>query len=220
MRTAAYAVRTFRTCVVGFCRGKPREDAGVVSSEVSVFAKRRPYYRPVTADDLRILPATESDTATILRMIRGLAEYEGMSDRVVATEDALREQLFGPRPAAEVSLAVVGDDAVGFAVYFPSFSTFACRPGLYLEDLFIEPKWRGRGFGRQLLAHVAKIAVQRGCDRMNWVVLPWNTPALDFYRRLGAEKITEWDGFGIAGEPLQRLARLTTREGISESPDP
>jgi GNAT superfamily N-acetyltransferase len=162
----------------------------------------------VAAHDLRIVPATEKDTATILQMIRGLAHYERMSDRVAATEDGLREQLFGPRPAAEVLLAFVDSEAVGFAVYFHSFSTFACRPGLYLEDLFIEPKWRGRGFGRQLLAHVATIAVERGCDRMNWVVLPWNQPAIDFYRRLGAEKITEWEGFGIAGEPFRRLARL------------
>ena len=138
-----------------------------------------------------------------------LAEYERMSDRVVATEAALRQQLFGPRPAAEVSLAFVADEPVGFAVYFPSFSTFACRPGLYLEDLFIDPKWRGRGFGRQLLAHIAKMAVERGCDRMNWVVLPWNQPAIDFYRRLGAEKITEWESYGIAGEPFRRLARDT-----------
>ena len=158
--------------------------------------------------DLHIVAAREEDTSTILHMIRGLAEYEQMSDRVVATEAGLREQLFGPRPAADVSLAFVGDEAVGFAVYFPSFSTFAGRPGLYLEDLFVEPKWRGRGFGRRLLAHVAQIAVERGCDRLHWVVLPWNQPAIDFYRRLGAQPVTEWQGFSIAGEPFHRLARL------------
>jgi GNAT superfamily N-acetyltransferase len=156
----------------------------------------------------RIVAATEKDTAIILAMIRGLAEYEKMSDRVIATEAALREQLFGPRPAAEVCLVYVGNEPIGFAVFFWSFSTFACRPGLYLEDLFIQPKWRGRGFGRQLLAHVAKIAAARGCDRMNWAVLPWNQPAVDFYRRLGAEKVTEWEGFKIAGEAFERLARL------------
>ena len=157
---------------------------------------------------LRIVAATEKDTAIILRMIRGLADYEKLNDRVTATEASLREQLFGPKPAAEVSLAFVGDEAAGFAVYFQNFSTFASRPGMYLEDLFVEPKWRGRGFGRQLLAHVARIAVTRGCDRMNWAVLPWNQPAIDFYRGLGAEKVTEWEGFRIAGEPFERLARL------------
>jgi GNAT superfamily N-acetyltransferase len=156
---------------------------------------------------VRIAAATGSDTAVILRMIRGLAEYEKMSDRVTATEDALREHLFGARPAAEACVAWIGDEAVGFAVYFPSFSTFASRPGIYLEDLFIEPQWRGRGFGRQLLAHVAMVGLARGCDRMNWSVLPWNESAIEFYRRLGAEKVTEWDGFKIAGEAFERLAR-------------
>lgn len=160
-------------------------------------------------DAVRIIAATEADTAIILEMIRGLAEYERMSDRVVATEDLLREQLFGARPAAEVSLAFVADKAVGFAVYFPSFSTFACRPGMYLEDLFVHPEWRSRGIGRQLLAHVANIAVERGCDRMNWSVLPWNERAIGFYRRLGAERVTEWAGFKIAGDPFHRLARLS-----------
>src|SRR4051812_42834912 len=154
-------------------------------------------------EPLRIVPATAKDTAIILRLIRGLAEYEKMSDRVVATEDALREQLFGARPAAEVVLAFVGEQPAGFAVYFSNFSTFAARPGIYLEDLFIEPKWRGRGFGRQLLAHVAKLGVERGCDRMNWSVLPWNQPAIDFYFRLGAERVTEWEGFRIAGDAFE-----------------
>jgi GNAT superfamily N-acetyltransferase len=156
---------------------------------------------------LTIAAATERDTLVVLRMIRGLAEYEKLSDRVTATEEGLRQHLFGNRPAAEVCLAHVDDEPVGFAVFFGSFSTFACRPGIYLEDLFIEPKWRGHGFGRRLLAHVAKIGVERGCDRMNWAVLPWNAPASQFYRRLGAEKVTEWDTFRIAGEAFERLAR-------------
>ena len=161
-----------------------------------------------SGESLRILAATEQDTAIILRLIRGLADYEKMGDRVVATEASLRAQLFGPRPAAEVSLAFVGEIAVGFAVYFPSFSTFASRPGMYLEDLFVEPPCRGHGFGRQLLAHVANIAIERGCDRMNWAVLPWNEPAIEFYRRLGAEKITDWDAYKITGEAFEHLARL------------
>jgi GNAT superfamily N-acetyltransferase len=156
---------------------------------------------------LRIVAATERDMSVVLRMINGLAQYERLSNRVVATEDNLRSFLFGPKPAAEVCLAYLADEPVGFAVFFPSFSTFACRPGIYLEDLFIETKWRGRGFGRQLLAHVAKIGIARGCDRMNWAVLPWNERAIEFYRRLGAERVTEWDGFKIAGEAFERLAR-------------
>jgi GNAT superfamily N-acetyltransferase len=159
-------------------------------------------------ESLRIVSATEKDAPTVLRLIRGLAEYEKLAGRVVATEESLREQLFGARPAAEVSLAFVGEQAVGFAVYYPTFSTFASRPGMYLEDLFVEPHWRGQGFGRQLLAHVATMAIERGCDRMSWAVLPWNQPAIDFYRRLGAEKVTEWETYKIAGEAFEHLARV------------
>ena len=162
-------------------------------------------------DDCRIVAATEKDAATILRMIRGLAEYEKLSDRVTATEAGLREQLFGARPAAEACLVYVGDEPIGFAVFFSNFSTFAGRPGIYLEDLFIEPKWRGRGYGRRLLAHVAAIGVARGCDRMSWAVLPWNQPAIEFYRRLGASKVTEWETFNIAGEAFERLAGQRNR---------
>jgi GNAT superfamily N-acetyltransferase len=159
-------------------------------------------------DGLRIVPATANDSAVILRMIKGLAEYEKLSDRVTATETSLREQLFGAAPAAEVCLAFVGDQPVGFAVFHGTFSTFACRPGLYLEDVFVEPQWRRRGIGHRLLAHVASIGAARGCHSMNWAVLPWNEPAIQFYRRLGAEKVTEWDGFRIEGEAFGRLARL------------
>ena len=147
------------------------------------------------SDNVRIVAATEKDTPIVLHMIRGLAEYERLS--VTATEAGLREQLFGPRPAAEVCLLYVGEVAVGFAVFFHTFSTFASRPGMYLEDLFIIPQWRGRGFGRQLFAHVAKIGAGRGCRTMKWAVLPWNEPAIEFYRRLGANKVTEWDTFEL-----------------------
>jgi len=176
-----------------------------------------PQARPNAADTivamsidelLRIVPAAVNDTAVILRMIKGLAEYEKLSDRVTATEAALREQLFGARPAAEVCLAFVGEEPVGFAVFHGTFSTFACRPGLYLEDVFVEPQWRSRGVGHRLLAYVASIGAARGCQSMNWAVLPWNEPAIRFYRRLGAEKVTEWDVFRIDGEAFGRLARL------------
>jgi len=160
-----------------------------------------------TDERLRIVPATANDTAVILRMIKGLAEYERLSDRVTATETALREQLFGDQPAAEVCLAFAGDEPVGFAVFHGTFSTFACRPGIYLEDVFVEPNWRSRGVGHRLLAHVANIGAARGCQSMNWAVLPWNEPAIRFYRRLGAEKVTEWDGFRIEGAAFRNLAR-------------
>lgn len=159
------------------------------------------------SDNVRIVAATEKDTPIILHMIRGLADYEKLRDRVTATEAALREQLFGLRPAAEVCLLYVGEEPVGFAVYFHTFSTFASRPGMYLEDLFVEPPWRGRGLGRQLLAHVAQIGAERGCRSVKWAVLPWNEPAIDFYRRLGANRVTEWDTFELAGEAFDRLAR-------------
>jgi GNAT superfamily N-acetyltransferase len=159
-------------------------------------------------DGLRIVPATANDSAVILRMIKGLAEYEKLSDRVTATETSLREQLFGAAPAAEVCLAFVGDQPVGFAVFHGTFSTFACRPGLYLEDVFVEPQWRSRGIGQRLLAHVAGIGAARGCQSMNWAVLPWNESAIRFYRRLGAAQVTEGDGFKIEGEAFGRLARL------------
>lgn len=158
------------------------------------------------SDNVRIVAATEKDTPIILHMIRRLAEYEKLSDHVTATEHGLSEHLFGDTPAAEVCLAYAGEQPVGFAVFFRTFSTFACRPGIYLEDLFVDPNWRGRGIGRRLLAHVADVGVTRGCDRMNWAVLPWNRTAIDFYRRLGAEKVTEWETFRIAGEALENLA--------------
>jgi ribosomal protein S18 acetylase RimI-like enzyme len=157
--------------------------------------------------DVRIVAATAKDIPVILNMIRGLADYERMSDRFAATDNALREHLFGARPAAEVILIHFGEKAVGFALFFSTFSTFACRPGIYLEDLFIEPEWRGRGFGRRLLEHLAALGVERGCDRLQWVVLPWNERAIEFYRRLGAEKVSEWDTFRLVGDAFDRLAR-------------
>jgi GNAT superfamily N-acetyltransferase len=159
-----------------------------------------------TDTPLRIVSATANDTSIILRMIKGLAEYERLSDRVTATEDALRDQLFGANAAAEVCLAFVDDEPVGFAVYHGTFSTFACRPGIYLEDLYVEPQWRSRGVGRELLEHVARAGASRGCQTMSWAVLPWNQGAIDFYRRIGAEKVTEWDTFRLTGKAFNDLA--------------
>jgi len=156
--------------------------------------------------DIRIDPATEHDVAALLKLIRGLAEYERLSDRVVATEESLHAAFFGERPVAEAVLARVGSEPVGSAVFFLTFSTFAGRTNLYLEDLYVEPQWRRRGVGRKLLARVSRIAVERGCGQMNWSVLGWNEPALDFYRAFGAEPVQDWVGYRLAGEAFKRLA--------------
>ncbi len=157
-------------------------------------------------DDLRILPARSEDVPIILSLIRALGEYERMSHEIVATEDGLRAWLFGERPAAEVVLASVSDTVVGFALFFHNFSTFLGRPGLYLEDLFVKPEWRGRGIGQRLLVHLASLAVERGCGRMEWTVLDWNEPALRFYERMGASVMTEWKLCRLTGDSLTQVA--------------
>jgi GNAT superfamily N-acetyltransferase len=162
---------------------------------------------PPEEDDLRIAPAKENEVPVVLRMIKAFAEYERLSHRVTATEAGLRQALFGPQPAAEVVIAYVGSEAVGFAVFFSTFSTFFGQCGLYLEVLFVEPQRRRHGVGRKLLAHVAGVAASRGCHSLNWSVLKWNEPAIQFYRSIGAEPVEDWEGFRLAGEALVRLAR-------------
>ncbi|HEV8131505.1 MAG TPA: GNAT family N-acetyltransferase [Acidobacteriota bacterium] len=154
----------------------------------------------------RIEPATEKDVPVILRLIKGLAEYEKLADEVIATEEGLRQSLFGPRPYAEAVLAYADAEAAGFALFFHNYSTFLGRAGLYLEDLFIVPQWRGRGLGRQLLTYVARIAVARGCGRLEWSVLDWNEPAIRFYQRLGAQAMDQWTVYRLTGDALKRLA--------------
>ena len=158
-------------------------------------------------DDFRIKPATAGDVPAILRMIKALAEYERLSHLVVATEAGLGAALFGPRPAAEVVIGYAGDDPAGFAVFFPNFSTFLGKPGLYLEDLFVEPRWRRRGLGRTLLKYVAGVATARRCGRLEWSVLDWNEPSIRFYRSIGAEPLQDWTIFRLTDEALSRLAR-------------
>ncbi|WP_428940829.1 N-acetyltransferase family protein [Fontivita pretiosa] len=143
-------------------------------------------------DRLTITPATVSDVATILSFIRALAEYERLSHQCIATEQALRQTLFGPRRYAEVLIARLDDLPVGYALFFHSYSTFLARPGIYLEDLFVLPEHRGRGVGKALLGEVARIARQRDCGRLEWAVLDWNRPAIEFYRRLGATILPDW----------------------------
>ncbi len=154
----------------------------------------------------RIEPATERDVPVILRMIAALAEYEKLSHEVSATEDGLRRTLFGARPAAEVIIAYAGETPAGFALFFPNYSTFLGKPGLYLEDLFVLPEWRGHGFGLSLMRHLAKIAVERGCGRFEWSVLDWNEPAIGFYKSLGANLMDGWSIVRVTGDALQNLA--------------
>jgi GNAT superfamily N-acetyltransferase len=155
---------------------------------------------------LAIAPATRGDTALILAFIRELAAYEKLDHTVSATEDDLAGSLFGPTPAAEVRIARWDGEPAGFALFFPNFSTFLGKPGLYLEDLFVRPAFRGRGIGRALLRELAGIARARGYGRLEWWVLDWNEPAIGFYRKLGALPMSEWTVFRLAGDSLARLA--------------
>jgi GNAT superfamily N-acetyltransferase len=155
---------------------------------------------------IQIRPATVVDVPAILGFIRALADYEKLSHAVVATEQMLREQLFGPRPAAEVLIADLNAQPVGFALFFQSFSTFLARPGIYLEDVFVLPEARGHGVGKALLKAVAQIAVQRSCGRLEWAVLDWNAPAIGFYKKLGAVAMDEWMTMRVTGDALDKLA--------------
>ncbi len=150
--------------------------------------------------------AAEKDCALILGFIRGLAEYEKMSDQVVATEELLREWIFEKR-RAEVLFVCEGEKEVGFALFFHNFSTFLGRRGLYLEDLFVLPEYRGRGVGTAILARLAAIAEERGCGRMEWYCLDWNQPSIDFYRRLGAVPLDEWTTYRLTGDTLHAMAQ-------------
>jgi GNAT superfamily N-acetyltransferase len=154
----------------------------------------------------RIAPATPAEIPQLLAMIRALAEYERLSHLCIATEANLAEALFGPRPVAEVLLAREGALPVGFALFFHNFSTFLGRKGLYLEDLFVRPPFRRRGYGRALLVHLARIAAERECGRFEWAVLDWNAAAIGFYESLGAAVLPDWRITRITGPALSRLA--------------
>jgi GNAT superfamily N-acetyltransferase len=151
--------------------------------------------------------AGEEDVALIFDFIKQLAVYEKMSDQVVADEELLRKSLFGGQRVAEVVIAELDGNPVGFALFFHNFSTFLGRHGLYLEDLFVLPEFRGRGIGKALLVFLAKLAVERGCGRFEWSVLDWNKPAIDFYLNLGAVAMDEWTVYRLTGETLENLAR-------------
>ncbi|HMF17243.1 MAG TPA: GNAT family N-acetyltransferase [Gemmataceae bacterium] len=149
--------------------------------------------------------ATSADTPAICELIRGLAEYERLADKLDLQEDRLREYLFGPRPIAEVLLAEDAGQIVGFALFFPIFSTFLCKPGIYLEDFFVVPQHRGKGHGKDLLTALARLAVARGCGHLEWTVLNWNQPAIDFYRSLGAIPMDQWCNYRLMGDALARI---------------
>jgi GNAT superfamily N-acetyltransferase len=160
----------------------------------------------VLSQPLRIVPATEHDVPLILQFIRELAEYERLADRVEATEERVRENLFGASPKASCVVAYYDTRAVAFALFYFTYSTFAGLPGLYLEDLFVKPDARGQGVGRELLRYLAQLAQREGCWRIEWAVLHWNKSAIGFYENLGAIAMDEWAVYRLSGEPLERLA--------------
>jgi len=154
-------------------------------------------------------PATAADLPVILALIQELADYEKLSHEVVATVESLEETLFGPQPCAEALMGCVDGNAVGFALFFQNYSTFLARPGLHLEDLYVQPAHRGCGLGKALITAVARIAHERGCGRYEWTVLDWNTPAIRFYESLGAEMKSDWRIMRVTGTSLENMARLS-----------
>ena len=153
-----------------------------------------------------IRPARPDDVPMIAKLIRDLAEYERLAHAVVLREDDLRAHLFGPRPYAEVLMAEEADAVVGFALFFYTYSTFRAKPGLYLEDLFVIPAARGKGHGKALLVALAKLAVERDCARVEWSVLNWNEPSIQFYKSLGAKPMDEWTVYRLTDDALTKLA--------------
>ncbi len=155
----------------------------------------------------RIRPATERDAGTIFYLIKELAEYERLSHQVVATQEDIRKSLFGKRPFAEALIGEYQEVPISFALFFYNFSTFIGKPGIYLEDLYVQPEYRSKGFGRQMLAHIARLAIKRDCGRFEWSVLDWNTPAIQTYDRLNAKPMKEWILYRLTGEALAELAK-------------
>jgi GNAT superfamily N-acetyltransferase len=155
---------------------------------------------------IHVRAASTEDVPLILSFIKELAEYERLSHEVVATEEALRDALFGERPVAEVLIGGHANEPAGFALFFHNFSTFLGRPGIYLEDLYVKPEFRGAGVGSALLVHLAGLAKERNCGRLEWAVLDWNEPAIGFYQRIGASPVSGWTVYRVTGDALERLA--------------
>jgi GNAT superfamily N-acetyltransferase len=166
-----------------------------------------------SALNLNLRFAEETDVEAVLRLIRGLADYERLSHEVTADAETLRRSLFGAHRVAEVVIAEVDGTPVGFALFFHNFSTFLGRIGIYIEDLYIEPAWRGKGIGRALLSRVARLAKERGCGRLEWAVLDWNETAIAFYRNLGGRMLDDWRIFRVTGTALDELSRQPASAG-------
>lgn len=162
---------------------------------------------------VQIRKARPEEAADIIEFIRELAQYEKLEHEMVATPELLKENLFGPKAYAEVLFLEEEQKKVGFALFFHNFSTFLGKPGIYLEDLFVKPECRGKGYGKRLLIHLAKLAVERNCGRLEWSVLDWNTPAIEFYKSLGAVPMSEWTAHRLTGEALKKVASLS--EGVT-----
>jgi len=161
---------------------------------------------PQNHPDFQIRPAVPADVPVILEFIKKLAAYEKLSNEVVATEELLRETLFGARRTAEAAIGYLEEKPVGFVLFFYNYSTFLGRPGIYIEDLFVEENFRGRGCGRGLFLYVARLAKERHCGRLEWSVLDWNEPAIGFYKKLGAVPMSDWTVFRVTGDSLDKLA--------------
>ena len=160
-----------------------------------------------TASNFIIRPATESDVDTIFSLIKELADYERLAHQVVATQKDIHNSLFGERPFAEALIGEYGRTPISFALFFYNFSTFIGKPGIYLEDLYVKPEYRGKGFGRKILVHIARLAIKRNCGRFEWSVLDWNTPAIRTYEKLNAKPMQNWILYRLTGKALAELAK-------------
>jgi GNAT superfamily N-acetyltransferase len=159
----------------------------------------------MSSTPITIRPAVESDVPLIHAFISELADYERLAHEFAATQERLRSTLFGARPAAEVLIASFDDAPAGFALFFQNYSTFLAQPGIYLEDLFVRPAFRGKGLGRALLARLASVARERECGRVEWIVLDWNESAINFYKSLGAKPMSDWHVFRLTGDAMRNL---------------
>jgi GNAT superfamily N-acetyltransferase len=209
-------VESFSLGKGGIARGTGSSIPAKVASVASMHALWTMTTNVKQPKNFQIRSARVEDVPIILELIRDLATYERASDEVSATEEQLIEVLFGDKPAAEVLLVFEKKSPVGFAVYFYNFSTWLGRPGLYLEDLFVKPEKRGKGYGRALLIELAKIARGRGCGRMEWAVLDWNEPAINFYHTLGAKPMDEWTVFRLTQEEIAKLANAADTAATTE----